>query len=246
MTASIVFCIRNFFLSTLLISPFAFAAPVVQEFMYSPDQVYQINTGLGIATQIEINSQEDVKAFGTGFSNGWDLSRRDNVFYLKPKDVDVDTNMYIKTSAHSYLFELKVVGKQWKTLDEAKDKGVFYKVKFNYPESTVFTEDVKSSESQMTATLKGYSYYTDYDFSTNAQGSWLVPSRVYDDGKFTYAQLSDSVYTANFPNVYAKKEQSGEEFLVNISVEKNTIVVHGVYPYLVLRHGGNVVGLRRN
>jgi len=34
--------------------------------------------------------------------------------------------------------------------------------------------------------------------------------------------------------------------LVNTTVEGNTIVVHGTYAYLVIRHGNNVVGLRRN
>jgi type IV secretion system protein VirB9 len=29
-------------------------------------------------------------------------------------------------------------------------------------------------------------------------------------------------------------------------VEGNTIVVHGTYNYLVIRHGNDVVGLRRN
>ena len=32
----------------------------------------------------------------------------------------------------------------------------------------------------------------------------------------------------------------------NTTVEGNAIVVHGTYPYLVIRHDTNVVGLRRN
>ncbi|MCF5920022.1 TrbG/VirB9 family P-type conjugative transfer protein, partial [Xanthomonas perforans] len=30
------------------------------------------------------------------------------------------------------------------------------------------------------------------------------------------------------------------------TVEGNTLIVHGTYPFLVVRHGDNVVGLRRN
>lgn len=30
------------------------------------------------------------------------------------------------------------------------------------------------------------------------------------------------------------------------TLENNTMVVHGTYPYLVIRHGDNIVGLRRN
>jgi len=34
--------------------------------------------------------------------------------------------------------------------------------------------------------------------------------------------------------------------VVNTTVEGNTLIVHGTYPYLVIRHGTSVVGLRRN
>jgi len=34
--------------------------------------------------------------------------------------------------------------------------------------------------------------------------------------------------------------------VINSTVEGSTIVVHGTYPYLVIRQGDNVVGLRRN
>ena len=70
-------------------------AQVVQEYEYEPNRIYQVRTGLGITTQIELSPNEEVIDYSTGFSSGWDLTRRDNVFYLKPKNVDVDTNMMI-------------------------------------------------------------------------------------------------------------------------------------------------------
>ena len=74
-------------------------AQVVQEYEYEPNRIYQVRTGLGITTQIELSPNEEVIDYSTGFSSGWDLTRRDNVFYLKPKNVDVDTNMMIRQSA---------------------------------------------------------------------------------------------------------------------------------------------------
>ena len=52
--------------------------------------------------------------------------------------------------------------------------------------------------------------------------------------------------TGNFPTVYGRERRKGEDFVVNTTVEKNTIVVHGTYQFLVIRHGLNAVGLRRN
>ena len=99
----------------LLLAPTCGArAQVVQEYDYAPDAIYQVRTGLGITTQIELGANEHVVDFSTGFSSGWDLTRRDNVFYLKPRNVDVDTNLVVRTEAHSYIFELRVVATDWK------------------------------------------------------------------------------------------------------------------------------------
>jgi len=46
--------------------------------------------------------------------------------------------------------------------------------------------------------------------------------------------------------VFGRERERSEDFVVNTTVEGSTLVVHGVYPYLVIRHGTNVVGLRRS
>ncbi|RDZ28745.1 TrbG/VirB9 family P-type conjugative transfer protein [Lysobacter silvisoli] len=232
------------------------AAQVVQEYEYEPSRIYQVRTGLGITTQIELDPNENILDYSTGFSSGWDLSRRDNVFYLKPKNVDVDTNMMIRTSMHSYILELKVVATDWRVLEQAKQAGVQYKVKFVYPKDTEFTAKSTKEEPPApvpeisTALDKARVYHFDYQYSTRSAKKkvWLIPVNVYDDGQFTYVKMSNlkDLPTGNFPAVFARERESGEDFVVNTTVEENTIVVHGTYPYLIIRHGNNVVGLRRN
>ena len=70
---------------------------------------------------------------------------------------------------------------------------------------------------------------------------------VYDDGHFTYIKLSDSARfpTGDFPAVFMREQAHAQDSLVNTTVQGNTIIVHGTYPYLVIRQGNNVVGLRR-
>ncbi len=114
----------------------ALQAQVVQQYEYKPDQHLSGADRLGITTQIELSPNEKILDYSTGFSAGWELTRRDNVFYLKPKNVDVDTNMMIRTATHSYIFELKVVATDWKTLDQARQAGVQYKIEFTYPADT--------------------------------------------------------------------------------------------------------------
>lgn len=224
-------------------------AQVVQEYEYEPDRIYPVRTGLGITTQIELNPHEEIIDYSTGFSSGWDLTRRDNVFYLKPRNIDVDTNLMIRTATHSYIFELKVVATDWTALEQAKQAGVQYKVVFRYPNATEFRAEEAAPAPQLSTELeKGRHYHFGYEYATRSRQTWLIPANVYDDGRFTYVRMSDlSVFpTGNFPSVYGRERRGGEDFVVNSTVEGNTIVIHGTYPYLVIRHGTNAVGLRRS
>lgn len=235
--------------------PVAAQAAAVQEYDYVENRIYAVRTGLGIATQIELSPSETVVDYSTGFSNGWDISRRDNVFYVKPKNVDVDTNLLIRTETHSYILELRVVASEWRALDQAKDAGVQYKVTFRYPSDAKFKADkddpaakVDEAPEAGIALDKSRAYNFDYDYSTRTKLRALVPVSVYDDGRFTYIRLGDLAPfpTGSFPAVFASEKENGEEFVVNTTVQGNTIIVHGTYRYLVIRHGKNVVGLRRN
>lgn len=232
--------------------PAATPATTLTTYDYVADGLYQVRTGLGIATQIELSPSEKILDYSTGFSTGWDLTRRDNVFYVKPKNVDVDTNMMIRTATHSYIFELKVVATDWKTLEQARRAGVQYKIRFNYPSDASFSEETKKVEEAPmlhTSPVKGRDYTFDYDYKkTGRTAAWLVPTNVYDDGRFTYIKLPDlkQFPSGNFPAVYMRETERGEDSVVNTTVEGNIIVVHGTYPYLVIRHDKNVVGLRRN
>ncbi len=244
---------RQFTWTAVVVAPFLAwsgiaQAQEVREVPYQVDQVVRVNTGLGIATQIEISPQEQIKDFGTGFSDGWELVRRDNVFYIRPKNVDVDTNMYIRTNMRSYLLDLRVSATKWKTLEEAKSAGVFYKVRFVYPSETpdrtssMAATNTVLSPSAASLDSQG-NYHLNYDYSTVRSDSTIVPTRVYDNQQFTYIHL---LPLANFPAVFGRNERAGEEFLVNTKSEKNILVVLGVYPFLVMRLGSDVVGLRRN
>ncbi|MDA7418434.1 TrbG/VirB9 family P-type conjugative transfer protein [Xenophilus arseniciresistens] len=241
--------------AVLAVTLFAFlpaVAQTVQEYEYQPEGIYAVRTGLGITTQIELSPEERILDYSTGFSTGWDLNRRDNVFYLKPKNVDVDTNLMIRTAMHSYIFELRVVATDWRTLEQARKAGVQYRIKFTYPAETSFSKEAKrvaQAPAMSTALLKDRSYNFNYDYATDSAGApWLTPVSVYDDARFTYLRMSDlkQFPTGNFPTVYMRQNERDEDSVVNTTVEGNTIVVHGTYPYLVVRHGDNVIGLRRN
>ena len=228
---------------------------------YEDGKTYPVNTALGVATQIVVGKDEKVLDFGTGFSAGWELIRRDNVFYVKPKDVDAETNMYIRTDKRSYVFDLRLVSREWKKIDEAKVAGVNYVVQFNYAESLMLRSSAPVNTSQNGATIVKdtplditptnisnepvgrKNYYTNYQIASDISARWLVPVRVYDDGMFTYLQFADGV---NSPAVFARSSVRDQEYVVNKTVGSDTLqIVHGLHPVLVIRHGDSVVAVRR-
>ena len=227
----------------------ALSAPLV-EYRYNPGTIYPVHTGIGIATQIVISHKEQVKDYGTGFSGAWELIRRDNVFYLKPRAANGDTNMYIRTDKRSYLFDLRVVLKQWKTLAQAKRAGVNFQVLFSYPPEpgggAQHGPETDAADTEIRPAGPGR-VHADYDYAVGKDSDWLIPKKAYDDGNFTFITLKASgMPGGGMPAVYGKKLEDGEEFLVNSRAQGNVITVFGRYNYLVLRHGDSVLGLRRN
>lgn len=230
-------------------------ATVVDRYQYQDDALYTVRTGLGLTTQIELSPDETILDYSAGFSSGWELARRGNVFYLKPKDIDVDTNMMVRTQARSYVFDLKVVATDWRRTEDARRAGVQYRIVFDYPRDTQFKDARQTVEEEamplLSTTLgKDRAYNFDYSFAAGrARGdSGLLPLNVWDDGRFTYIRLRSSAETrtGSFPAVFGRDARQGEDFVVNTTVEGTTLIVHGTYPYLVIRHGRSVVGLRRN
>jgi type IV secretion system protein VirB9 len=226
----------------------ASAGNAISRYVYEDGGIYPVRTGLGIATTIELDPADPVLDYLAGFSGGWDILPIDHLFYIKPKNVDVDTNLLIRTQRRSYIFELQVVASDWRKLDEVRSGGVQYRIAFDYhdvaeasdkPETDVALEPPVEAVKPM---------HYDYELSTKTRRDWLVPTSVYDDGSFTYIRLPNpgNIPSGNWPTVYARNARHEEDFVVNSNVEADTIVVHGIYPFLVLRHGEETVGLRRN
>ena len=136
------------------------------------------------------------------------------------------------------LLELQVLGHGALTPAQARHQGVHYKVRFRYPGAPA--RQNASAEPEAGPQHDAYSY------SASEDAAWLRPERVFDDGRFTYIDLShDLPLHGGLPAVFGRQQQDSGDFIINSSYQHGRITVHGVYPYLVLRHGQQVLGLRR-
>ncbi len=244
-------------LTCAALQPLRVQAQAQRTFVYKPNAIYAVNAGLGVATQIVLDPSEKIKDFGTGFSAGWEIVRRDHIFYLKPKDPDAETNMYIRTDRRSYMFDLKIVTKDWKRIDEARAAGVAYLIQFTYPDANDYANPLEKAPAIapalamptpkdiapiVPASTPYQSYHMEYDYSADEGSKWLTPVRLYDDGQVTYVQMNQN---ANTPVFFGRSSDRGEEFLLNKTVKKNLYILHGIYPFIVIRNGTSVVGIRR-
>jgi type IV secretion system protein VirB9 len=236
-------------------------------YVYQPGKVYTVNTALGVATQIIIEPEEKVLDFGTGFSAGWEIVRRDNIFYIKPKDVDAETNMYIRTERRSYLIDLRLVSKDWRTLNDAKAAGVNYIVQFVYPEDPTKKQNndavILTKPKLETSVVAGdappgkpiaasgvhiepdgrRNYHSNYEIAVNDDAKWLSPIRVYDDGVFTYLHFASGTPSAA---IFGRSSLRAQEYVVNKTVASDTgVIVQGLHAVLIIRYGNHTVAIRR-
>lgn len=227
----------------------------IQVFTYVPDDVYRISTSVGKSTLIQLEQGEMIEGDSTGLGMGdakaWALAVKGSNIFLKPAAEKPDTNMVIVTNRRTYAFNLTTASTVQSTA---------YIVKFMYPSTeqlaaiikqknidkldskkkmeglrakadadyltAVAEAQTKKTGKQVKAIIppqKNYSYFMKGDKS-------LAPDMMYDDGRFTYLRYSNA---KSLPAVFRKT--SDKEYMVNMHIEGDAIVIHEVAPMFALR-----------
>ena len=100
-----------------------------------------------------------------------------------------------------------------------------YALKFAYPTPVV-------NHAKPTTPPQPKAVNTAYRFSGSPQ---LVPKHVFDDGQFTYFEISSS---GAVPAIFAVDDKSGKESTVNTRRQGKYLVVQRIAPQFTLRQGG--------
>jgi type IV secretion system protein VirB9 len=191
---------------------------------YSPDDVIRVRTKTGINSLIQFEKGETflsgTSGIGIGDVNAWGMSVKGNNMFLKPTAKNPDTNLIlVSDKGRTYSFDL---------------------VTSNYPHYIVKIKYEKPK------TAKDYQPKIPcYDGIVNFRyGKWgdndLAPAYMWDDGRFTCLKFPSH---AEMPVVY-QVGSDGTESLLNYSIKKDTIIIHGIAKEFRLRLGKQVLGLR--
>ena len=212
----------------------------VQYVSYDSSDVTRINAANGYITTIIFQEGENVTNYGSGYSTAWEFSTANNYFFLKPKDKDGTTNLVVVTNRRVYNFDVHLVN---------KPTNATYKLTFKYPRDEIQHRIDQGRKAHLEALLKKSdpntvkaSKYANYDYSMNFGKSdnskLLAPIEVFDNGRFTYFKFKENT---DFPAVYSINTDG--ESIINSHVDKDYLIVHGVYSEYRLRAGLDVVGI---
>jgi len=266
---------KKIILASLLLGNFVWAlnVPKTSTFdkriayaVYNADDVFQINSKNGYVSVLEFGVDERIINTATGFAEGWDLTQKDNLLFIKPKayktqlvhqdenstaeqqssqefvvdpnPYDWKTNLIVITNLNTYVLDLKLV---------SQNNNATYKLSFSYPK-----KDLQATKELLEA-VEQENIRTDLDKNTiprnwdfymkvNKGSEDISPNFAYDDGVFTYLGFDN---TKTFPAVFMY--ENGKESILNTHIKKDgnyeVLVIQKTTKQILLRSGDKVVGI---
>jgi type IV secretion system protein VirB9 len=197
----------------------------IRTLMYDPDRVVLLNAYLGFQTMIQFGADERIENVAIGNGEDWQITpnKGASLLFIKPLEHASRTNMTVVTDRRSYLFELAA-----NPAASVSSSRMTYVLKFAYPpEPAVAVRAPPPPPPPPEQRNRAYTY---------TGSRTLLPSLVFDDGKFTYFKWPESEST---PAVFLLAKD-GAESLADYSYRDGYQVVEQTAPRFRLRDGKQV------
>lgn len=198
--------------------------------IYSPDQVYRVETMVGRQSLIQLPNDETVMGeqglIISGDPSAWEMgvNKVGNRIGLKPlTDQDPNTNLTINTDKNTYLLDLKMA---------KKNGDMTYLLRFTMPEPPKLLAAINAPVNPCSGREnRAWQSRGDKD---------LAPSEVWDNGTFTCFR-----FATNKPRpVLYQVLPDGTETLANTDNKQNVLVAYGVSRHYRLRLNKQVLEFR--
>jgi len=199
--------------------------PRIRTLMYDPDRVVAVHAVFGYQLMIQFGADERIEDVAIGDGAAWQVTpnKGASLLFIKPVDQAGATNMTVVTDRRSYLFQLSAHSAATMAPGE-----MTYVIRFAYPpEPVVVATPPPPPPPPPQRRNAAYTYAGARD---------LLPSEVFDDGKFTYFKWPESEAT---PALFLVAKD-GTESLVNYSYRDGYQVVEQVSHLFRLRNGKDV------
>ncbi|WP_179209188.1 TrbG/VirB9 family P-type conjugative transfer protein [Haematobacter genomosp. 1] len=194
----------------------------MQTVSFHDTDVVRINTGLVTNTAVEFARGEAIRSVLVGDSESYeiDVLSSGNVISIKPLIGQAATNMTVYTDRRTYSF----------FLSEGTGRPPF-RVSFVYPGETR-----RAATSAAPDLLRA----RDVAYQWKGQAADIRPLRVWNNGEATFFEFAG----ATVPSIFGV-DGAGKERSVNPTTRGNVVRVRGLGHEFTLRHGDEVICIRR-
>jgi type IV secretion system protein VirB9 len=161
--------------------------PRIRTVFYNPDQVVLLKAYFGYQMMLEFGPDERIENVSIGDGVAWQVTpnKKATLLFLKPVEKAAPTNMTVVTDQRRYAFQLVSSARGG---DRAPDMA--YVVRFIYPPAPR-PPAVAKLEAPSPPERRNILY-------TYTGSRVLLPSLVFDDGRFTYFQWPEGVSDSGF------------------------------------------------
>ena len=196
---------------------------------YSADEVYRLRGVAGYQIDLEFEASERFVGIGSGDVEGLAFDAQDNHLFIKPRAINVRTNLTVITSRHTYHFEYSSGPQR----PEAQSTEFLYVLRFVYPEPVAATGTSPVPGASSAQASPRHQHNVDYWYCGHGT---LQPLEAWDDGVHTHLRFNPRV---ELPALFVRNDD-GSESLINFNVEHDEVIVHRVARRFVVRRGALV------
>lgn len=197
---------------------------------FNASNVVRVVGHFGYSTDIEFSPGESIVSVALGDSLAWAVAPVENHIFVKPREPHATTNMTVITNKRVYQFAL--IGDPAR-IEPRKDFD--YLVRFQYPQALAARKTAAADAAAVHAALDMSDKPRNWDYY--GCGPYTIrPTKVYDDGRFTYFTFPAAMQV---PAIYYV-DQDGEESLTDGQMRGDQFVVFGTARKFVLRRGSTV------
>ena len=224
----------------------------IKTIIYNPNEVIELTFHYGFQSFIEFEEDEEIEVISLGESFPWKITPVGKRMFIRPMQINTNTNMTVITTKRTYMFQL--------TADSYEGKGdeeLIYSVRFFYPDpnstkiptfkDAKYTEatslDLKT-ESEKNSVLNNFKKGTvlNFDYSMTGENRTIGLKKAFDDGINTYFEFKDP----NFIPVIHVVDINGNEEVVKYFRDGPYIVVNTVKMQFSLRITDKVLCIFNN
>jgi len=202
---------------------------------YDETDVIQVDTTLGVATQIQLNDDEDYVTHAFGDSAAYDFQQVGKHLLLKPKVEQADTNLIYITTKRNYSFLLRYA--------KARNGREMFRLVLRYPEAEKAAATARLEEDFVRHELAKGDLAINWQSYTMSGDIKIGPEAAWDDGAQTWMRFAPG---PDLPAIYYV-DPDGHEVIANRHMEdERTIVLHRTARRWHLRIGNQVLAVHND